>query len=52
MQPLSAGFNVGLDAAGGCGLPDRIGTDLPRLLEAAPPGPFFTADPTVWQQLP
>jgi hypothetical protein len=22
------------------------------LLEAAPPGPFFTADPTVWQPLP
>jgi hypothetical protein len=25
-------FNMGLDAAGGYGLPDRIGTDLPRIL--------------------
>ncbi len=45
-------FNVGLEAAGGYRLPDRIGTDLPRILEPAPPGLFFTADPAVWQPLP
>jgi hypothetical protein len=45
-------FNVGLEAAGGYGLPERGGTDLPRILEAAPPGPFFAADPHVWQPLP
>jgi hypothetical protein len=45
-------FTVTLDAAGGDGPPDRLATNLPRRLEAAPPGPFITADPTVWQPLP
>jgi hypothetical protein len=45
-------FNVTLDGAGGYGLANRIGTDLPRLLEAPPLGPFFTADPNLWQPLP
>lgn len=45
-------FSVGLDAAGGYGLSNRIATDLPRLLEAAPPGHFFTADPNGWQPVP
>jgi hypothetical protein len=45
-------FNVGLDAPGGYGLADRIGTDLPGLREAAPPGRFFSADPTIWHPLP
>ena len=31
---------------------DQIGTDLARLLEAAPANLFFTKDPNAWQPLP
>ena len=45
-------FNVTLVGAGGYGVADQIGTDLARILEAAPPSLFFTKDPNVWQPLP